>query len=491
MAQSIYEAFHAVADRQPDAPACCDADASLTYTELDQLATGICAHFSPETRRVGVVMDHSVLQIASILAALRAGAAYVPIEPDFPKRRMRYMLRAAEVDVVLTEESYAERFTRHPMLLPAASWAKDMAEAPPPAKADPSAPAYILFTSGSTGRPKGIVADNGNVLHYARAFEHEFHIGPGDVMLQQSVCTFDIFVEEVFGTLLNGAELAVAPTCSRNRVDCLTSFIQDKGVTIISGFPYLMLELNRLSTLPEKLRLLISGGDILRLSNVGRLLESGVDVYNTYGPSETTVCATYHRCQPDSAEPDGVFPIGTPVLGAEVAVEAEDGSPAKVGELGEICIFGDGVTRGYLPGTDSDAFEAYPDRKGFRTGDLGYVRDDGSIVFVRRKDTQFMIGGKRVETGEVENVLCALEGIAAAHVLAFEDERQHPYLTAYIVTDEWDVPVSRIREQLAEYLPPFMIPEFFLRMPHVPLTRNGKPDFDAFPVVMKEGEADA
>lgn len=491
MAQSVYEAFHDIAVSQPDLAACSDAEDSLTYGELDALATGICAHLPSGTRRVGIVMDHSARMIAAILAALRAGAAYVPIEPDFPKRRMRYMLRAAEVDLVLTEDAYLDKFSRHPALAPKMSWSRDGKNAPAPATCGPADIAYILFTSGSTGRPKGILANNANVLHYARAFENEFHVGPGDVMLQQSVCTFDIFVEEVFGALLNAAQLAIAPACARDNPDCLLGFIEEKGVTIVSGFPYLLLELNRRPSLPQSLRLLISGGDILRLSQVGRLLESGIAVYNTYGPSETTVCATYHRCEAGSAEPDGVFPIGLPVLGAQVVVEDEAGREAPAGKLGEICIFGGGVTQGYLPGTDNSAFEAYGSRQGFRSGDLGYVREDGSIVFVRRKDTQFMIGGKRVETGEVENVLCATEGIATAHVLAAEDEHQHPYLTAYVVTDDWDVPLSRIRAQLAEYLPPFMIPEYFVRMPHVPLTRNGKPDFDAFPVVMKEGELDA
>lgn len=491
MAQSIYEAFAAQASEHPDLPACTDMEGELTYSQLDRLATGICAHFPKDgPGRVAIVMDHSVRMVASILATLRAGASYVPIEPDFPRRRMKYMLVAAGVDLVITDEPYINEFGGQ-VLVPDMDWVRDADSAPGPARPDPEVAAYVLFTSGSTGRPKGIEATNANVLHYARAFKHEFHIGPGDVMLQQSVATFDIFVEELFGTLLNGAELAVAPPCSRDNPDCLIAFMEEKGVTVTSGFPYLMLELNRRDELPQTLRLLISGGDILRLSSIDRLLERGIAVYNTYGPSETTVCATYQCCDPSLAQAGGVLPIGKAVLGAEVIVEGRDGKPAPPGELGEICIFGDGVTNGYLAGVDNSAFEAFPGRKAFRSGDLGYTLEDGSIVFVRRKDTQFMIDGRRVETGEVENVLCSLAGITAAHVLATEDEHHHPYLTAYIVTDDWDLSVGMVRRQLAEYLPSFMIPEFFVRMPRVPLTRNGKPDFDAFPVVMKEGEPDA
>lgn len=489
---SIYEAFAAQANSHPDAPAVTDGTDVFTYKALDELAAGIQAHLPAGMRRAGIVMDHGPLMIASILAVLRAGGAYVPVEPDFPKRRVGYMFKAADVDVVVTQAAYEDRFAkRYPTLVPDFSFATDATDAPKPADSDPDAAAYILFTSGSTGRPKGIVAENANVVHYVNAFREEFGIGPGDVMLQLSVCTFDIFVEEMFGTLLNGGELAIPSSCTRENMSCLIPFIEQTGVTIVSGFPYLMLDFNRLEKLPASIRLLISGGDILRYTQVDKLLRDGHTVYNTYGPSETTVCATYHRCSAEDDLDNGVFPIGHPVKGARVVVEDEQGNEAKPGELGEICIFGAGVTRGYLPGVDNSAFEAYANERGFRSGDLGYILPDGTIVFVRRRDTQIMIGGKRVETGEVENVLCATDGIAAAHVLAFDDACGQPYLTAYIVADEWEVPLGQIKERLREYLPSFMIPEFFVRMPVVPLTRNGKPDFDLFPVVMKQGEPGA
>ncbi|MBD5559865.1 MAG: amino acid adenylation domain-containing protein [Clostridia bacterium] len=483
--QTIYEQFAETAREMPDAAAVTDENGTLTYRELDQLAQTLQAQFPRPARSVGIVMDHSNAMIAAILAVLRAGAAYVPVEPDFPVRRMQRMFRDAEVSFVIASPQYA------PMLPDSEVLIVDRIEPPepascPPVHVDSSDAAYVLFTSGSTGRPKGIIVENRNVLHYARAFAKEFGIGPGDVMLQHSVCTFDIFVEEVFGTLLNGGELLVVSASIRDNMEQLTAYMERHGATIVSGFPYLLLELSRAGHLPESLRLLISGGDVLRSSYVEQILDSGIEIYNTYGPSETTCCATYERCTPDGALENGTFPVGCPVEGAEVRILSAEGREAATGETGEITIFGGGVARGYL-NHSSDGFTEIDGQRAFRSGDLGYMLPSGEIVFVRRMDTQVMIYGRRVETGEVENVLCTLPGIASAHVLAHEDEYGHAYLTAYVVFESEPLSAGELREQLAEELPHYMIPEYFVAMPSVPLTPNGKPDTSAFPIVLKEG----
>lgn len=478
---TIYGRFLEMVSEHPDAPAVSDEARTLTYRELDALSAGIMAQFPCKAGYIGILMDHSIEMIASILAVLRSGAAYVPVEPDFPARRAQYIFRTAEVRFIITETQYAAPFEDFCLLIP--ETLPEGTKVPPPADITGSEAAYVLFTSGSTGRPKGIIVENRNVLHYVRAFEKEFHIGPGDVMLQLSVCTFDIFVEEVFGSLLNGAELVIVPAVMRDNTEHLLSYMEQHGVTIVSGFPYLMLELNRRGNLPDTVRLLISGGDVLRSGYVNNLLKSRAAVYNTYGPSETTVCATYFHCTPESALENGTFPVGFPVEGTQVQLTGPDGRPAAAGEMGEIVISGGGVARGYIKG-DNTAF----DGGAFRSGDLGYMQEDGSVVFVRRKDTQVMIYGRRVETGEVENVLCTVPDIAAAQIVAHEDENGLPYLTAYIVFENDPLPVSEIRRCLREELPPFMIPSFFVAMQAIPLTPNGKPDLAALPVVLKEGK---
>lgn len=485
MMNTIYEKFAAEVEAHPDLPAVADENETLTYRQLDRLAESLQAQFPVSARSVGIVMDHSNEMVAAILAVLRAGAAYVPVEPDFPARRVRRMFRDADVSFVIASPPYAPVYEDLGVL------EVDRAALPEPAACSPGAAAasdaaYVLFTSGSTGRPKGIIVENRNVLHYARAFAREFHIGPGDVMLQHSVCTFDIFVEEVFGTLLNGGRLAIVSAAVRDNMELLRAFMERNAVTIVSGFPYLLLELGRSGRLPESLRLLISGGDVLRSSYVEPLLGGPVEIYNTYGPSETTCCATYCRCTPENVLENGTFPVGYPVEGTEVRILDADGAPVAAGETGEITIFGGGVARGYLSG-EPGGFAEINGERAFRSGDLGYSLPDGSIVFVHRMDTQVMIFGRRVETGEVENVLCALPGVASAHVLAHADDAGLAYLTAYIVFEDGPVSAAELRRQLAEELPRYMIPEYFVAMQAIPLTPNGKPDVAAFPVILKEG----
>ena len=210
-------------------------------------------------------------------------------------------------------------------------------------------------------------------------------------------------------------------------------------------------------------------------------------MYNTYGPSETTVCATYFRCTPEAVLENGTFPVGYPVSGTEVYIVDAEGNEQPPGVPGEILIVGDGVSAGYTEGADNSAFGMFRGKPSFRTGDLGYRLADGAIAFTRRKDTQIMIRGRRVEPGEVENVLCGLDGIETANVLAADDDNGHPYMTAYIVSHDPDLTVRSLREQLGAYLPRYMIPEYFVQMPSIPLNANGKPDTAAFPIVRKDG----
>lgn len=308
-------------------------------------------------------------------------------------------------------------------------------------------------------------------------------------MLQYSVCSFDIFVEEVFTSLLNGAALAIPSTEDKENLRSLMAFVERHHVTILSGFPYLLAEMNHLSEIPSSLRLLISGGDVLRGIYVNNLLDQA-EVYNTYGPSETTVCASYYRCNGGTVLADGTYPIGQPVKGAEIRILAPNGKELPKGEVGEICIYGNGVSLGYIGDHEEEnqAFEPLPDGNiMYRSGDLGYLLSSGDIAFLHRKDTQIMIYGKRVEIMEVESMLYQCTGVAQAVVRAFTDENGLPYMIAYIVPTHKDIKVSDIRRELSENLTSFMIPEFIFKMPKIPLNTNGKPDLSQFPVVLKAG----
>ena len=444
--KTIYDVFKQQVTAHPDAIAVMDEKKSLTYGELDAMATEIADGFPIKNpAKVGIVMSHSVEMIATILAALKSGAAYVPAEPSFPKERIKYMME--DCDFVVTDKGIQNIHDN-------INKVSDLA--------------YILYTSGTTGKPKGVMVTNKNVLHYVRAFQHEFHPQSGDRMLQHSVCSFDIFVEEVFTTLLSGATLCIPSEETKADIHRLMDYIECHQVTMLSSFPYLLLEIAKY---------------------IDHLRTLGVMVYNTYGPSETTVCASYFRV--DNVQPlaDGTFSIGKAVLGASIEILDDRMQPVKDGETGEICIFGDGISLGYQGDVpESQNFTTMPDgRRVYRSGDLGYVLPDGNLVFLHRKDKQVMIMGKRVESDEVENVLCDQRDVETAVVCPQTDTDGLSYLVAYVVPRSKRFNLNTLRRSLADHLTSFMIPEFFVTMPSLPMTPNGKVDRRALPIVRKEG----
>lgn len=467
---TIYSHFHNIAVAQPGVNAIVGDDGAVTYAQLDQMAEAVLAKIPPGEKTVGIVMKHSAEMIAAILAVLKSGAAYVPAEPSLPRDRIDYMMETAGVKLVI-DDDFCRKLPK----------VKNIS----PNKSKPDEAAYILYTSGTTGRPKGVVVLNHNVVNYAEAFVDEFSIGRGDVMLQYSVCSFDIFVEEVFATLLNGATLAI-PSEKTRRGDMpeLMRFVRRHKVSVISGFPYLLAEMDALPSIPPSLRLLISGGDVLRASYVKNLVGCDIEIYNTYGPSETTVCATYQRC--DNIEPlaDGTYPIGHTVRGVSIKILDKDG---KESDRGEICIFGAGVSAGYLgnPPEQKNFVTLADGTRYYRSGDLGYLLPDGNLAFVRRNDDQVMILGKRVEPAEVENILNEAPGVERGVVCHFKDNDGLAYLVAYFVPRK-QFSLRNIKKWLASKLSDFMIPEFFVAMRSIPLTIRGKVDRKALPVILKD-----
>lgn len=490
MTDTIYSLFKNVADSHKNETAIIENSRTISFGELSNLVNIIAGSFPKEVTSIGIVLSHRAEMIASILAVLKCGAGYIPAEPSFPTGRIHDMMKEAKVDFILTEKNSANKLEGFPLrLIDCEICGVETPVTERPLVQVPEQPAYVLYTSGTTGRPKGVCVTNRNVCHYVRAFENEFHIASGDIMLQYSVCSFDIFVEEVFASLLNGAALAIPTEEDKANIHSLMDFVERHQVTIISGFPYLLAEMNHLPQIPSSLRLLISGGDVLRGVYVDHLLDQA-EVYNTYGPSETTVCASYYRCNGGSVLKDGTYPIGHAVKGTEIRILDQNGKELPTGKVGEICIYGSGVSLGYIGDHEEEnkAFEITASNEAmYRSGDLGYVLPNGEIAFLHRKDTQIMIYGKRVEVSEVESRLYQCKNIQQAIVRAFTDESGFSYMTAYVVTEDQNVKVSAVKKELSENLTSFMIPEFIVKMPQIPLNTNGKPDITKLPVVMKEG----
>lgn len=472
--RTIYSQFKDVVDRQPEALAIAEEGKAVNYRELDSLVNDIAATFYDRGENfIGIVMHHGIHQIAAMLAVLKSGAAYVPAETFLPKDRIDYMMKTAGVRLIIDDE-FCENIPPSECVLSDRS--------------TPDGVAYVLFTSGTSGKPKGVMVENHSVVNYCEAFEAEMQTGSGDVMLQYSVCSFDIFVEEVFTTLLNGASLAIPTTEVHNGpLKGLMEFAARHNVTIIDGFPYLIADINKNpDILPKSVNLLISGGDTIRGSYITRLRDRGIRIYNTYGPSETTVCSNYYRVDNHKPLADGTFLVGKPVKGVVVKVLDKEGKELPVGVTGELCIFGEGVSRGYL-GNPPEAknFVTLPDgTRYYKSGDLGYKLPDGNFAFLHRRDEQVMILGQRVEPDEVENVLNEYPEVERGIVRAFLDEGGLHYLVAYIVPEK-GFSLHDVREYLKSKLTSFMVPEFFVEMKQLPLTHRGKIDMEALPKVLK------
>lgn len=475
MNNTIYSRFKEQVESHPEVVAIKEDGRIITFAALDRLCDRILSKFADRKYDfIGIVMSHGAEQIAAMLAVLKSGAAYIPAEPKLPRDRRDYMMEKAGVTLVITDE-----------------YCRDLPE-PASGLEDRSTPdgiAYVLYTSGTTGRPKGVMVENHSVVNYAEAFEQEMQVGPGDTMLQYSVCSFDIFVEEVFASLLNGVALAIpSGEVHGAPLEVLMDFCRRHDVTILDGFPYMVADINSNPELvPDSVKLIISGGDVVRMGYISNLRGKGIRIYNTYGPSETTVCSNYYRIDNAEALADGTFPIGKAVKGVTVKIMDGDLREVPRGERGEICILGEGVSRGYLGNPPEQAnFVTLPQgERLYRSGDLGYVMEDGNMAFLHRSDDQVMILGRRVEPEEVENVLNEFPEVERGIVRAFLDEGGLHYLVAYVHPSE-GFSLGALKEWMKAKLADFMVPEFFVALPAIPVTARGKVDMHALPVVLKE-----
>ena len=332
---------------------------------------------------------------------------------------------------------------------------------------------------------------NSQVLHFAESFKKTYNISGDDILLQFSACIMNIFIQEIFGALLSGAAVAIPSAATRNDPEKLVKFIDDQYVTVISGFPYLMMELNAVKALPVTVRLLISSGDVLHAASIGHLLEQ-VPVYTTYGPAEATVSVTTYCCNTGLVLPDGTFPIGKPMNGTDVMILDENLREVAPGQEGEICLVGDGLADYYTGDhrADLQPFAVIADgRRVFRTGDMGRQLSDGNYVYIRRKDTEVNILGKKVVTGEVERAIRKSDEVDDCTVVHYTDEQGSAYLVAYVVPKTKSFRLSWVKNTMAQYVPAYMIPEFFVLLKALPTDAAGVVNTFALPVVLKDSKA--
>ncbi|HEY0856333.1 MAG TPA: amino acid adenylation domain-containing protein, partial [Albitalea sp.] len=502
----LHELFEVHAARAPEAPAVLQDGRRLSFGQLNAQANRLARHLraagvQPDTR-VAVCMQRSPELVVALLAVLKAGGAYVPLDPAYPEDRLTFCLHDSGAVAVLTDPSAAERVAaaaQRAAALPVidvlsdeADWAArspiDLERARTGVRSHHLA--YAVYTSGSTGRPKGVMVEHRQLVGEVRALCERHGIGPGERVLQFVSTAFDVCAEDVFTSLASGATLvlrtAAWATAGAKEFWQLCEAQQVNAMNLPVQFWEQLALQDEGAQIPTCVRRVVAGGDVMSAAALRAWFAHAghrPHLFNAYGPSETTVCATLHECSGDEA---GSPPIGRPISGARVYIVDALGQPVPLGAIGEICIGGAGVARGYLnrPELSAERFVADPfaGRAGermYRTGDLGRFRADGTIEFKGRTDRQVKLRGFRIELGEIESALLECPGVAEAAVLLREDRVGEKRLVAYCAGD--GIEGDALRTHLADTLPDYMLPAAFVVLSAMPLNAHGKLDRQALP----------
>ncbi|RKG94450.1 amino acid adenylation domain-containing protein, partial [Corallococcus carmarthensis] len=484
----MHSLFEAQVHREPESLAAVFEGTQLTYAQLDARANQL-AHalrrrgVGPEVR-VALSVERSLDVVIGLLGILKAGGAWVPVDPLLPRERLAFMLEDSAAQVLVTQQPLVDRFPEalHARALCLDTERESLAKEPtdaPVTGVTPANMAYLLYTSGSTGTPKGTAVEHRSVANLVTHEAVAYGIGPGSRVLQFASLSFDLSVEEIFTTLCNGATLVLAPLEKLMPGAPLPVLLREQELSVVSLTPAALAATSS-DGLP-KVRTVISGGEALPADVVARWAP-GRRLLNTYGPTEATVIATFGEAVADGNVPS----IGKPLANVRVYVLDPHGQPVPVGVRGELHIGGVGVARGYAGRPALTAERFVPDglsgeegARLYRTGDVVRWRADGQLDFVGRIDAQVKVRGFRIELGEVENALRAAPAVKDAVVLAREDSPGDKRLVAYVVGEALDV--TALRAHLKQHLPEYMVPAAFVSLETLPLTSNGKVDRKALP----------
>ncbi|HET8773661.1 MAG TPA: amino acid adenylation domain-containing protein, partial [Thermoanaerobaculia bacterium] len=491
----LHELFAAAAETRPDQPAVEYGAGSLTYRELDEKSRAVAAYLRAQGVQpdslVGLYTERSIEMVVGMMGILQAGGAYVPLDPDYPAERLQWMLEDASPAMVLTQEHLKGRL-KVPSIALDSEWSEIERHAGGSAPAvTPDHLAYVIYTSGSTGMPKGVMVRHQGVVNLRSALEQAVYEGHPEwrrVSVNASFA-FDSSVKQ-FVQLLSGRTLVMVPQDVRLDAKELLRFIEERRIDVFDCTPSQLTAMiaegmfDGTRSIPKAF--LIGGEAIDR--KLWRTLGEQAEVafYNVYGPAECTVDATVARIAAGEAAPH----IGKPVSNAQIYILDRLGNPVPAGVVGEICIGGAGVARGYWKRAELTAERFVESGFGrlYRTGDLGRWRADGNIEFAGRNDDQVKLRGQRIELGEIEAQLSRHERVREAVVIAREDEPGEKRLVAYVTRVSAEaIGAEELRAHLGKVLPQYMVPVAYVELEALPLTPNKKVDRRALP--KPEGEA--
>lgn len=497
----IHQLFEEQAENTPDAIAVVFEDSSLSYNELNRRANQVAHHLlalgiRPDDR-IAICVERGLDMLIGLLGILKSGAAYIPLDPSYPGERLAYMLSDSKPVALLTQSALQKSLTNLAIpvvLLDAlAIFAEQSAENPAPLALGLTSRhlAYVIYTSGSTGQPKGVMVEHANVVNFLCAMSKVPGITRSDSLLAVTTLSFDIAGLELFLPLINGAKIVLVSRINAADPVFLQETLVQSAITFMQATPATWkLLLNGGWQGSSRLKALC-GGEALTVELSAQLIESVGELWNVYGPTETTI---WSACRLIDAKRVGLYPcesIGRAIGNTQIYILDAQLQPVPQGVSGEIYIGGAGVARGYLnqPGLTSERFirnifdmNSESNVRLYKTGDLGRWLPDGNIEYIGRNDFQVKIRGFRIELGEIESRLAACAGVREATVIVREDNPEDKRLVAYLVAHHGvELAAADLRAQLASVLADYMIPSAFVSLTAFPLTPNGKLDRKALP----------
>ncbi|WP_440620048.1 non-ribosomal peptide synthetase DhbF [Bacillus subtilis] len=491
---SLQDMFEKQAVLTPERIALMCDDIQVNYRKLNEEANRLARlliekGIGPE-QFVALALPRSPEMVASMLGVLKTGAAYLPLDPEFPADRISYMLEDANPSCIITTEEIAASLPDNlavPELVLDQAVTQEIIKCYSPENPEVSVsldhPAYIIYTSGSTGRPKGVVVTQKSLSNFLLSMQEAFSLGKEDRLLAVTTVAFDISALELYLPLISGAQIVIAKKETIREPQALAQMIENFDITIMQATPTLWHAL--VTSEPEKLRGLrvLVGGEALPSGLLQALQDLHCSVTNLYGPTETTIWSAAAFLEEGL---QGVPPIGKPIWNTQVYVLDNGLQPVPPGVVGELYIAGTGLARGYFhrPDLTAERFVADPygppGTRMYRTGDQARWRADGSLDYIGRADHQIKIRGFRIELGEIDAVLANHPHIEQAAVVVREAQPGDKRLAAYVVADA-AIDTAELRRYVGASLPDYMVPAAFVEMDELPLTPNGKLDRKALP----------
>ena len=486
-AQTIHQLFEACVERHPDQIAAVFEDQRLSYAELNAKANRLAWYLRERgvhaDELVGICTDRSLEMVVAVLGVLKAGGAYLPLDPALPQARMAYMMEDARPHLLLTQAHLLDRLPTmeidHLCLDRDASLFSAWPVDNPPPETEPDHLAYVIYTSGSTGNPKGTLIHHRALVNLTLAQQGAFDLQPGKRVLQWASFNFDASVSEMFTALTAGARLYLASSEAVLPGRNLLETLQRHRIELVTLTPSSLSALP-LEPLPD-LKTLVVAGEHCDHALIAPWMQR-YTVINAYGPTEATVCATVYPCTPDGQRHP---PIGRPIANTQIYIVDAQLNPVPIGVTGELYIGGEGLARGYLGRPDLTAerfiqnpFSERPGARMYKTGDLARYLADGHIEYVGRIDHQVKIRGYRIELGEIEFALTQLPMVQEAVVLAQDAPAGGQRLVAYVVLTSApsEFASGMLRTELGRSLPDYMLPAHFVFLDQLPINTSGKID---------------